>query len=105
MEYKGLEYNIIFSMGLDDTNSFQLFHRASDIAKEAGFLKDWDTFKPNPWLPIIDAKYVKKDPFIPESPIQLIKKGKFNKTPIMIGHTKNEGKIFLCIMKSNAIIC
>ena len=60
-------------------------------------MKDWDTFKPNPWLPIIDAKYVKKDPFIPESPIQLIKKGKFNKTPIMIGHTKNEGKIcFQC---------
>ena len=88
-------------MGLDDTNSFQLFLRASDIAKEAGFLKDWDTFKPNPWLPIIDAKHVKKDPFIPESPIQLIKKGKFNKTPIMIGHTKNEGKICLSITKSN----
>ena len=98
MEYNGMEYDIIFSIGLDVRHSFQSFLRASDIAKEAGFLKDWDTFKPNPWLPIIDAKYVKKDPFIPESPIQIIKQGKFNKTPIMTGHTKNEGTMFLCIM-------
>ena len=69
--------------------------RASEIAKEAGFLKDWDVFKPNPWLPIIDAKHVKKDPFIPENPIDIIKKGQFNKMPTMIGHTKNEGKLNL----------
>jgi hypothetical protein len=55
-------------------------------------LKDWDIYKPNPWLPIIDVKHVKKDPFIPESPIDLIKKGQFNKMPTIIGHTKNEGK-------------
>ena len=66
---------------------------ASDIAKEAAFLKDFELFKPNPWLPIIDAKHVKKDPFIPENPVELIKKGQFNKMPTMIGHTKNEGTL------------
>lgn len=68
------------------------FSRASDIAKATDFLKDWDAYTPNPWLPIIDAKHVKKDPFIPENPIELIKKGNFNKMPTLIGHTKNEGK-------------
>ena len=81
--------------------AFLFYFRASDIAKEAGFLKDWDIFKPNPWLPIIDAKHVKKDPFIPESPTELIKKGQFNRMPTIIGHTKNEGKTNLA--KTNKV--
>ena len=48
-------------------------------------------FQPNPWMPIIDSKYVKRDPFIPENPLELIKKGQFNRLPTMIGNTKNEG--------------
>ena len=66
-------------------------YRGSEIAKATDFLKDWDAYTPTPWLPIIDAKHVKKDPFIPENPIELIKKGNFNKMPTLIGHTKNEG--------------
>ena len=67
------------------------FCRASEIAKATDFLKDWDANTPTSWLPIIDAKHVKKDPFIPENPNELIKKGNFNKMPTLIGHTKNEG--------------
>ena len=82
--------------------NYKWFDRASEIAKATDFLKDWDAYTPTPWLPIIDAKHVKKDPFIPENPIELIKKGNFNKMPTLIGHTKNEGIYTKCLWTSTS---
>jgi len=47
---------------------------------------------PNPWLPIIDQRF-SKEPFLETNPLEIIKNGKYNKMPIMIGQTRNEGII------------
>ena len=34
---------------------------------------------------------VYRDPFLPLPPVKIIKSGKYNRMPILIGHTRNEG--------------
>lgn len=45
---------------------------------------------PMPFKPIVDKDLV-DDPLIPDEPLTLIKEGRYNKVPIMIGSNKNEG--------------
>jgi len=45
---------------------------------------------PMPFKPIVDGGLV-DDPFLPEEPLELLKKGKWNKVPLIIGTNKNEG--------------
>ena len=45
---------------------------------------------PMPFKPIVDKDLV-DDPLIPDEPITLIKEGRYNKVPMMIGTNKNEG--------------
>jgi len=45
---------------------------------------------PMPFKPIVDGNLV-DDPFLPEEPLELLKKGTWNKVPLIIGTNKNEG--------------
>merc|ERR1711974_228241 len=45
---------------------------------------------PMPFKPIVDGDLV-DDPFLPEEPLELLKKGTWNKVPLIIGTNKNEG--------------
>jgi len=47
---------------------------------------------PLAFKPIVDGGLV-PDPFLPEEPIQLIKKGLYNKVPLIIGSNKDEGML------------
>ena len=56
----------------------------------SAFLKDWDLVHPNPWVPCEDHDYLKQ-PFIRAHPIKMLQSGTFNRMPILIGHTADEG--------------
>jgi len=45
---------------------------------------------PAPFKPIVDGGLV-EDPFLPEEPRELIRKGKYNKVPLIMGHNRDEG--------------
>ncbi len=68
------------------------FYRAEELVKKAAFLGDWEDDFPNPWSPVVDQDLKDiKDVFVPGQPYDLIKKGSFNKMPMIIGHAKDEG--------------
>ena len=67
-------------------------YRAKEIARESTFLKDWDSYVPNPWVPVVDGEYA-DEAFMPESPLTLMKKGSFNKMPLIIGQARDEGTV------------
>ena len=65
---------------------------AEDICAATTFLRDLDHYIPYPWLPIIDAKYLSdEDAFVPKPPLDLVREVKYNRTPIIYGHCKDEG--------------
>ncbi len=67
--------------------------RALDIVRETTFLRDWDPFTPQAWLPVVDGKFdMVKEHFLVDDPISLIKKGAFNKMPVIFGATRDEGE-------------
>jgi len=42
------------------------------------------------WSPVVEPEVHGVERFLPEQPIDLIKKGKFHKVPLIAGVTKNE---------------
>ena len=66
------------------------FFSAAEILEMSAFLKDWDLVHPNPWVPCEDHEYLKQ-PFIRAHPIKMLQSGTFNRMPILIGHTADEG--------------
>ena len=52
------------------------------------------------FLPIVDDFCSK--PFLPEEPMELIKKGKFHSVPIICGYCKEEGLVFEVGLKKNS---
>ena len=69
-----------------------MIYSASDIAKMSSFWRDWDSFPPRPWLPVVDKDFCPKNPFLAAQPAQLIAKGQFNKMPIIYGSCRDEGE-------------
>ena len=53
-------------------------------------MNDIDVNIPNPWLPIIDEKFT-NEPFLSDNPVEIVKNGKYNRMPIIVGQAKNEG--------------
>ncbi len=51
-------------------------------------------FIPNPWKPIVDGGYSSK-PFLPESIKSALTSGNFYQVPMIVGHDKDEGAMFL----------
>jgi len=47
---------------------------------------------PLPFKPIVDGGLV-PDPFLPEEPMELLKKGQFNKVPLIMGTNQDEGML------------
>lgn len=45
--------------------------------------------------PVIELEEHNDEVFLPDSPINLIRNGKFHKVPIIIGVTSKEGKLIL----------
>jgi carboxylesterase type B len=45
--------------------------------------------------PVIEKENHKDEVFLPEKPIDIIKKGKFNKVPLIIGVTSREGLLII----------
>jgi carboxylesterase type B len=45
--------------------------------------------------PVIEKGIHKDEVFLPEKPIDIIKKGKFNKVPLIIGVTSREGLLIM----------
>ena len=68
------------------------FNSASELVKNAHFFRDWDTFTPRPWLPVVDVAFT-NDPFLTEHPFMLASGGYFNKMPIVFGCAKDEGTL------------
>ncbi|XP_059080848.1 esterase E4-like [Tigriopus californicus] len=66
---------------------------AEDIVGASACLQEWSHFSPNPWLPVVDAGFL-KEPFIPGHPFEVIAKGKINKLPLIFGSTLDEGIYF-----------
>lgn len=58
--------------------------------QELGFMFEEFIKAPYPFKPIVDGGLV-PDPFLPEEPRDLIRKGKFNKVPLIVGTNKHEG--------------
>jgi cholinesterase len=46
-------------------------------------------------VPVIEKENDKDEIFLPERPIDIIKKGKFNKVPLIIGVTSREGLLIM----------
>jgi len=55
---------------------------------------------PMPFKPIVDGGLV-KDPILPQEPLILLKKGDFNKVPLMIGTGQSEGLIIKGLYDKN----
>ena len=53
-----------------------------------------------PFKPIVDKDLV-DDPVLPDEPIDLIKSGKFNKVPLIIGTNRNEGLLIKAFYERN----
>ena len=53
-----------------------------------------------PFKPILDKGLV-DDPLIPDEPLNLIKEGKYNKVPLMIGSNQNEGLLIKAFYDRN----
>ena len=69
---------------------------AEEICTASTFLRDLEHYIPYPWLPIIDAKYLSEtEAFVPKPPLELVREVSYNRTPIMFGHCKDEGKYSL----------
>jgi carboxylesterase type B len=47
------------------------------------------------FVPVIEKGNNKDEVFLPEKPIDIIKKGKFNKVPLIIGVTSREGLLIM----------
>eukprot|EP00092_Neocalanus_flemingeri_P021127 GFUD01022894.1.p1 GENE.GFUD01022894.1~~GFUD01022894.1.p1 ORF type:complete len:581 (+),score=136.25 GFUD01022894.1:59-1801(+) len=47
---------------------------------------------PGPWVPVVD-NYL-EEPFLPRDPEEILKDGKENKVPVMIGFTKEDGLLY-----------
>lgn len=71
--------------------AFSIYSSAEDIVGASACLQEWSHFSPNPWLPVVDAGFL-KEPFIPGHPFEVIAKGKINKLPIIFGSTLDEGE-------------
>jgi carboxylesterase type B len=62
------------------------------------FAKDIDHF-PMPFHPIVDD-FTRK-PFLPLEPIESLEKGQFNDVPMVIGHNRDEGTLFIFVYSQN----
>jgi len=49
---------------------------------------------PNPWKPLVDGHFATR-PFLPFPIKESFQKGKYHKVPLMLGHNRDEGAMFL----------
>merc|ERR1712142_94534 len=59
------------------------------IQKQAFMFEEF-IYSPLPFKPIVDGGLV-EDPFLPDEPLTLLAKGRFNKVPLILGTNQNEG--------------
>ena len=68
----------------------QLYNNLFMFEDGENLLTDMALTFPGPWLPVRDSGFTRR-PFIPDSPEKLIREGKWNEVPIMIGFTSEDG--------------
>lgn len=52
--------------------------------------QEWDGNPILVWTPVVEPEVHGVERFLPEQPLDLIRKGKFNKVPLIVGVTKDE---------------
>ena len=75
----------------------QISHNNSQIGDAESLLhEDFNQiiFEPDSFIfkPVVDS--YSSDPFLASDPLEMIKKGHFNKVPMIIGNNKDEGLVF-----------
>lgn len=78
------------------------FLQSKDAADIQGLTNMFEEFvrAPLPFKPIVDKDLV-DDPVLPDEPINLIKSGRYNKVPMIIGTNRNEGLLIKAFYQRN----
>merc|ERR550539_872103 len=74
---------------LQSVPSGELYNNLFMFEDGENLLTDMALTFPGPWLPVRDSAFTRR-PFIPGSPEKLIREGKWNEVPVMIGFTSEE---------------
>ncbi|XP_023323487.1 cholinesterase 1 [Eurytemora carolleeae] len=88
-------YKLVEKLGINpkapiDEILLQLQRRDAHEIQDQGYMFEEFVRAPLPFKPIVDGGLV-PDPFLPEEPMDLLRKGKFNKVPFITGTNKDEG--------------
>jgi len=84
---------------IDDILSLLQSKDAAEIQEQTNLFEEFIR-APMPFKPIVDKDLV-DDPVLPDEPIDLIKSGKFNKVPLIIGTNRNEGLLIKAFYERN----
>lgn len=61
-----------------------------DDVKHIAVFQEWYGNPILIWMPVVEPEVQGVERFLPEQPLDLIRKGKFHKIPLMAGVTKDE---------------
>ena len=75
---------------LQSVPASQLYRHLFMFEDGENLLADLALTFPGPWLPVRDSDFSRR-PFIPDSPEKLIREGRWNEVPVMLGFTSEDG--------------